>query len=86
MFHRLVPVVFYRTIAVGSRDAVLHSTTTVLSASSRYRRCCLIALAVASYACCYIAKSFLSFFASSISVVVFLFFFCFIGLQLLLHH
>jgi hypothetical protein len=35
-------------------------------ASSHYQWCCLIALVVASCTCCYIAKSFLSFFASSI--------------------
>lgn len=44
---------------VGSRDVFFHSTTTVTSASSHYRWCCLFALAVASCTFYYIIKSFL---------------------------
>ncbi len=64
---------------VGSHDVVFHSTTTVTSASSHYRWCCLIALATN------IIKSFLRVATIPSSLIVgFLVWSGFIKLQLLL--
>jgi len=75
MFHRPVLVVFYYTIAIGSRDAIFHSITIVVFASSHYQWCCLIALVVASCTCCYIASPFFPFLLHQFRLLFL--FFCF---------